>query len=202
MNLVDEFGGLKELVRQHKVCWEVWPVYHIDRKGEKVQIGFELELAGTHHEPKEPPKPGCAECVTVEALAKVFFCGSTSSPRTEKLNNFNLSPFTLSLSKGKLRTFARSSVYNDLRRIAQWIIPKEDRLSRYEIGIFDSSIHYSAKRKFRGEVALIIRILHKGKFDDPTDDCEVRCLNEMKEKLKELGAHERDWPELAKETKK
>src|SRR4030043_276438 len=44
-----------------------------------------------------------------EALAKVFFCGSTSSPRTEKLNNFNLSPFTLSLSKGKLRTFARSS---------------------------------------------------------------------------------------------
>jgi len=44
-----------------------------------------------------------------EPLAKVFFCGSTSSPRTEKLNNFNLSPFTLSLSKGKLRTFARSS---------------------------------------------------------------------------------------------
>ena len=46
-----------------------------------------------------------------EALAKVFFCGSTSSPRTEKLNNFKLSPFTLSLSKGKLRTFARSSCY-------------------------------------------------------------------------------------------
>jgi len=44
-----------------------------------------------------------------EALAKVFFCGSTSSPQTEKLNNFNLSPFTLSLSMGKLRTFARSS---------------------------------------------------------------------------------------------
>jgi len=46
----------------------------------------------------------------IEALAKVFFCGSTSSPRTEKLNNFNLSPFTLSLSKGKLRTFVRSSI--------------------------------------------------------------------------------------------
>ncbi len=48
--------------------------------------------------------------LTMEALAKVFFCGSTSSPRTEKLNNFNLSPFTLSLSKGKLRTFARASM--------------------------------------------------------------------------------------------
>jgi len=51
---------------------------------------------------------------TLEALAKVFFCGSTSSPRTEKLNNLNLSPFTLSLSKGKLRTFARSSLNNTI----------------------------------------------------------------------------------------
>jgi len=31
-----------------------------------------------------------------EPIAKVFFCGSTSSPRTEKFNDFNLSPFTLS----------------------------------------------------------------------------------------------------------
>ena len=45
----------------------------------------------------------------IRGSCKSFFCGSTSSPRTEKLNNFNLSPFTLSLSKGKLRTFARSS---------------------------------------------------------------------------------------------
>jgi hypothetical protein len=33
-----------------------------------------------------------------EPIAKVFFCGSTSSPRTEKVNDFNLSPFTLSPS--------------------------------------------------------------------------------------------------------
>lgn len=143
MNPQDAFGELKDLVRQHKVCWDVWPVYHIGHKGEKVQIGFELELTGTHHESKEPPKPGCVECVTV---------------------------------------------YNDLKRIAQWILPDEDRKSRYEIGVFDSSIHYSSKRKFRGEVGLTIRILHKGKFDDPTDDCEVRCLNEMEQKLKALGA--------------
>jgi len=140
---MDEIGEIKKLVRQHKVRWEVWPVYHVNRKGEKIQIGFELELSGTHHDPKEPPKPGCAECV---------------------------------------------KVYDDLKQVAQWIIPKEDRLSRYEIDIFDSSIHYSAKRKFRRDVALTIKILHKGKFDDPTDDCEVRCLNEMEQKLKTLGA--------------
>jgi hypothetical protein len=48
---------------------------------------------------------------------KSIFCGSTSSPRTGKLNNFNLSPFTLSLSKGKLRTFARSSCYSKFNSV-------------------------------------------------------------------------------------
>jgi len=56
----------------------------------------------------------------MEALAKVFFCGSTSSPRTEKLNNLNLSPFTLSLSKGKLRTFARSSLFTEFTEIQKF----------------------------------------------------------------------------------
>ena len=50
-----------------------------------------------------------AEILHSEPIAKVFFCGSTSSPRTEKFNDFNLSPFTLSRSKGKLRTFAITS---------------------------------------------------------------------------------------------
>ena len=63
----------------------------------------------------------------IEPIAKVFFCGSTSSPRTEKVNDFNLSPFTLSLSKGKLRTFAITSIfwfYNDyisLSTLHMWV---------------------------------------------------------------------------------
>src|SRR4030042_2052605 len=63
--------------------------------------------------------------LSLEPLAKVFFCGSTSSPRTEKLNNFNISPFTLSLSKGKLRTFARSSL--NLYRNFFFILPPHPR---------------------------------------------------------------------------
>lgn len=56
---------LKELVRQHKVCWQVWPEYHIDRKGNGIQIGFELDLLGTYYQPRHPPEPGCEECVKV-----------------------------------------------------------------------------------------------------------------------------------------
>ena len=60
-----------------------------------------------HHQEKKIYHP-------LEPIAKVFFCGSTSSPRTEKVNDFNLSPFTLSLSKGKLRTFAITSLFKNL----------------------------------------------------------------------------------------
>jgi hypothetical protein len=46
----------------------------------------------------------------VSLLQKYFLWFDKACPeRTENLNNFNLSPLTLSLSKGKLRTFARSS---------------------------------------------------------------------------------------------
>jgi hypothetical protein len=149
----EESNRIRELVRRHKVCWEVQPEYHIDREGKKIQIGFELQLTGTHHEPKEPPSPGCPECV---------------------------------------------KVYSDLLQIAESILPKADRKSRYEISVFDSSIRYSSRRKFRGEMSLSIRILHKGKFDDSTDDCQVECLEEMEGKLKELGAQKGEWTEPLK----
>lgn len=149
----DEFAKLRELVMQHKVCWDVWPEYHIKQDKKKVQIGFELELIGTHYQPEQSPLPGCPECV---------------------------------------------KVYNDLKRIAQWIMPKEKRDSRYEIRIFDSSIHYAPQRKFRKEIALTIKILHREGFDRPTDACEVECLKEMEKKLKELGAQKVNWRELSK----
>ena len=150
----DEINKLRELVRQHKVCYEVWPEYHIDREGKKIQIGFELDLIGTHYQPAHTPEPGCAECV---------------------------------------------KVYDDLRRIAWWIMPKEERDSDYEIGVFDASIHYSARRKSRGDIVLAIKILHREGCDRPTDACEVKCLNEMEEKLKMLGAQKGYWTEPAKE---
>ncbi len=138
----DEIGDLRELVRQHKVCYEVWPGYHIDREGRKIQIGFELDLIGTHYCPEHIPEPGCAECL---------------------------------------------KVYDDLKQIALWIIPKEERDSCYEIGIFDAAIHYASQRKSRADIVVPIKILHREGFDRPTDACEVKCLNEMEEKLKELG---------------
>jgi len=84
-------------------------------------------------------------------------------------------------------------IYRDLRKIARWITPKVERKSRYEISPYDSAIGYSPERGNRPDVRLTIEILHRSEFDRPIDECEVLCLNEMKDKLSELGAQERRW---------
>jgi hypothetical protein len=84
-------------------------------------------------------------------------------------------------------------IYEDLSRIAHWIIPKEEFDTLYEIGVFDASIHYSSKRRFKPEVILTIKILHREGFDRPTDSHEVRVLKEMEEKLERLGARKGSW---------
>jgi len=144
----EECKRIQELVRRHRVCWELWPEYHIDREGKRIQIGFELNLIGVHDHPERIIEPGCPECV---------------------------------------------NIYEDLSRIAHWIIPKEERDTLYEIGVFDASIHYSSQRRFRPDVILTIKILHREGLDRPTDSREVQVLKEMEEKLEKLGARKGSW---------
>jgi hypothetical protein len=88
-----------------------------------------------------------------------------------------------------------AEIYRDLRKIANWIIPKEERPSRYEISIYESAIGYNRMRGNRPDVELAIKILHRSAYDQPVDECEVLCLNEMKAKLGKLGAQEKRWKE-------
>jgi len=133
---------LKELVRQFRVCWEVWPE-HIAVAGQRRQVGFALELSGTHEPAVDHPTPGCLHCRKVFAALQV---------------------------------------------IAVYILPRDERQSMYDIEPFDSAIHYSPRRSNRLDVFLTIRIIHREHFDRPVDACEIRCLEEMKQRLQELGA--------------
>ena len=78
-----------------------------------------------------------------------------------------------------------SETFADLRRVAEWILPKEQRPSQYDIPPFDQSLHASESGRF--DVALPIRIEHRHRHFDSVDDCEERCLKEMQERLAELG---------------
>lgn len=88
---------------------------------------------------------------------------------------------------------ARQRVYAALRRIAEAILPQEKRPSGYKINPYDQAYHYSRRRGNRPDVTVAVRILHRQGFDRPVDACEVRCLEEMKQHLRDLGADEAQW---------
>ena len=138
---------LSDLVNRYKVCWEVWPEY-LMVGGKQQQVGFELELSGTHESGTEHVSPGCPAC---------------------------------------------RHVYRALLSIADSILPKEERPSRYETGAYEQILRYSAVRGNRPDVTLSVKILHRRGFDQPVDPCEMRCLEEMKQRLRQLGACERQW---------
>lgn len=87
-----------------------------------------------------------------------------------------------------------SETYEDLRQIADWILPKEERPSRYEISAFDRALHIAPRqRRSRAEVVLTVHILHRSDFNREVDDCENRCLKEMRQRLSQLGIRQDMW---------
>ena len=139
---------LKDLVRQHRVCWEVLAEQLVVKNGQILQVGFNLNLCGAHAHDTHRPRPGCEGC---------------------------------------------QRIFVHLREIAQWILPKDERPSRYEIEIFDNAVRYDPLRGNRADVTLTIKILHRSQVDAPVDQCEVFCLHEMEEKLSRIGAQYEQW---------
>lgn len=140
-------GSLAELVTRHRVCWEVWPEVRFVHQKQQ-QVGFELELSGTHDFAGQHGGPDCQGC---------------------------------------------REVFLVLYAIVWYILPPEGRPSRYEIGPYEQALRYSAVRGNRPDITLTVKVLHRQDFDLPVDQCEVRCLEEMKARLKDLGACERQW---------
>ncbi len=56
---------LEEIVRQHGVCWDLCPEYHVDRDEKLIQIGFEFSLMGAHQHSEWVYELGCPECVAI-----------------------------------------------------------------------------------------------------------------------------------------
>ena len=84
--------------------------------------------------------------------------------------------------------------YEELREIAEWILPREERPSRYEIRPFDRALHIAPAKRFRrSEVVVTIVILHRSDFNRPVDDCENRCLTEMRQRLSQVGIRQDAW---------
>jgi len=75
--------------------------------------------------------------------------------------------------------------YEDLKKVAEEILPKEERPSSYEVQPFDHGLHSEGLGP--SEVVLVVRIQHRDDYFSPVDACEERCLAEMESGLKQLG---------------
>ena len=82
--------------------------------------------------------------------------------------------------------------YDDLRKVAEWVMPKEEaRASRYEVEGFDRAWHVAPRhRRSRNEIILAVKVLHRRGVNESADECERRCLREMRAGLAELGVAE------------
>lgn len=84
-------------------------------------------------------------------------------------------------------------VQEALGEIAHWILPREERPSMYEVTVDTQALSYSRERGNRPDVQVTIRILHRGDLEKPIDECEVRCLTDMQQALRNIGACKSVW---------
>ena len=84
-------------------------------------------------------------------------------------------------------------IYNALLSVAGWALAKEESSPLYAVGPYAQVLRYSLAHGNRPDIALKLKILQRRRADQPVDDCQGRCLDEMKEHLAELGADERHW---------
>lgn len=84
--------------------------------------------------------------------------------------------------------------YYALRRVAESILPEEERSCWFDVGAFDRSWHVAPSvRRGRNETVFTIKILHRRNFNAPIDDCQHQCLTEMRSTLSRLTIRENIW---------
>lgn len=83
-----------------------------------------------------------------------------------------------------------------LEAIVAFVLPQGRRDSVYDVQVRWGSLQYAHRRGNRPEVTAMIHVLHAEGANRPVDPCEERCLHEITDRLKELGAAEGTWPAL------
>lgn len=80
-----------------------------------------------------------------------------------------------------------------LSKIVDYVVPKaQDRTTHFDVS-FSHAISYDKKRHARPDRSAMIEVLHRNGVNEPIDDCERRCRDEIVARLMALGVCERTW---------
>lgn len=80
-----------------------------------------------------------------------------------------------------------------LQQILAFALPHGEHASVYEKRVRWGTLQFSPRRSNRPEVVGSIAILHGSGANQPIDDCERSCRDEVVARLKEIGACEGAW---------
>lgn len=78
----------------------------------------------------------------------------------------------------------------DLERLARAVMPPPDREARSALEPFRPALYESRVVQGADEICVIVRIFHRTEYERPVDACEERCLKEIRQALRALGARE------------
>lgn len=92
----------EQSVRRFRVCWEAWPEYVVV-DGRKQQIGFELELSGTHAIEASHVNPGCVYCL--EVFGALLDIADAVVPAGMRAIGFEFRPYEKILRYSAVRAF-------------------------------------------------------------------------------------------------
>jgi hypothetical protein len=93
---------VEQAARRFRVCWEAWPEFVVV-DGRKQQIGFELELSGTHAVEAEHVKPGCVYCL--EVFVALLDIADAAVPDGMRAIGFEFRPYEKILRYSAARGF-------------------------------------------------------------------------------------------------
>jgi hypothetical protein len=85
--------------------------------------------------------------------------------------------------------------YDDLRKVAEWLIPQNEQGDHCEIEPFDVTSHIVQRQgQPRKEIGVTINVLHRPDVNAPSDAWQWLCMKDMLVKLDHLGVHDGVFP--------
>jgi hypothetical protein len=93
---------LREIIERHTVRYKVWPHYEI-ASGNRVIVGFDLELYGTHEHGKTRLSPGCHLCQ--QTYADLRRLAESILPTERRASMYEIPPFDSALHESSRGVF-------------------------------------------------------------------------------------------------
>jgi hypothetical protein len=90
-----------------------------------------------------------------------------------------------------------TSLLDKLYKVAQWLLPEESPNVSLELRKGEDVVFYfpGSSNPNRKNYAVVISIIHSGKFDEPMDEYQMDAIKGFEIRLKKIGCPKERWKE-------